>query len=130
MYGDKNNGEFKKEDEGEFIFNIVTTNGKPKTKAWSIASVVSAVLAILFSSTGWAGLVFGIIAVFFAIYSRKYLGYFNGPSIAGLILGIFGIVFSAYVLVLIYVYDTSLIDIFELGISPEPEPPSNDPGKI
>ena len=128
MYED-NNGGFKKEDDGDYIFNIVTTNGKPKTIGWSVASVVSAVLSIMFSSTGWAGLIFGIIAVFFSIYSRKYLGYFNGPSIAGLVIGIFGIVFSAYVLVLIYVYDTTFFDFLEFGL-PSEIPEGDNSGNV
>ena len=109
MY-EENNDEFKKADEGDYLYNIVTTNGKPKTTAWSVAAIISAVLSLFFSTTGWAGLAFGLVAVFFAVYSRVYLGYFNGLSIAGLIVGIFGIVFSSYVLILLYVYDASIVD--------------------
>jgi ABC-type lipoprotein release transport system permease subunit len=41
--------------------------------------------------------VLAILAIIFAIVSRRNLGYFDGFSVAGLVIGIFGLVFSLFV---------------------------------
>ena len=85
--GGYNYGEPEKINVGDMM-----TNGR-KSRAWSVASFVCAIVSIICCCIPVAGLVFGGGAILFAVISRINLGYFDGFSIAGLIVAIFGVVF-------------------------------------
>ena len=89
-------------DDAEYAYRTVMRNGRRKTMGWSVAALISGVLAILCCCLGYTGIVFGAVAVALSIFSRKKLGYFDGMAIAGLILGIFGFVFGVAMLVMTY----------------------------
>jgi hypothetical protein len=94
-------------DENDYLFKMVTDNGRPKTYGWSIASMVCGILSVI-CCFGFASIIFGILAAAFAFISRKNLGYFDGMSIAGIVLGIIG-----FILGLVLVIASSMIDIEE-----------------
>lgn len=93
------NNESSYQNEQEYAFQMVTKNGKPKTKGWAVASMVLGILSVVCCCFGWSGILMGAGAIILAIVSRRNLGYFDGMTIAGLILGIFGFVFGATVLI-------------------------------
>ena len=72
---------------------------KPKTRVWSVLSVVLAALSILCCCFDFAGIIFGVVAIVFAVISRKVLGYFDTTSIVAIIIAIFGIVLSVALLI-------------------------------
>ena len=86
----------------DYAFNTVGKNGKPKTIGWSIASLVMGIVSIITSFFGWTGLILGILAIIFAVFSRRTLGYFDRKTIVGLVLGIHGILIGITVIVLIF----------------------------
>ncbi len=86
----------------DYAFNTVGKNGKPKTIGWSIASLVMGIVSIITSFFGWPGLILGILAIIFAVFSRRTLGYFDRKTILGLVLGIHGILIGITVIVLIF----------------------------
>ena len=96
------NNESSYQNEQEYAFQMVTKNGKPKTKGWSVASMVLGILSVVCCCLGWSGILMGAGAIILAIVSRRNLGYFDGMTIAGLILGIFGFVFGATILIYTY----------------------------
>lgn len=83
-------------------YNSFSNFTKPKTRGWSVVSLVVGIISVLCCCLGWAGLVFGAVAVIASIISRRSLGYFDGLAIAGLVLGIFGIVFGGAILITSY----------------------------
>jgi O-antigen ligase len=85
----------------EYAFQTLMRNGRPKTVAWSVASLIMGIVSVVCCSLGWTGIVLGALAVIFAILSRRMLGFFDGMSIAGLVLGIFGLVFGVAVVIAI-----------------------------
>lgn len=93
------NNESSYQNEQEYAFQMVTKNGKPKTKGWAVASMVLGILSVVCCCFGWSGIMMGAGAIILAIVSRRNLGYFDGMTIAGLILGIFGFVFGATILI-------------------------------
>ena len=55
----------------------------------------------------------GVLAIVFAVVSRKTIGYFDGLAIAGLIIGIFGLVFGISNVILDYIItNTDLLSDF------------------
>lgn len=80
------------DDENDFAYTIVTTNGKHKTLLWSIGSFIISLISIALSFFGLPGAVVGIIGIVFAVLARKFLGFFNKFSLIGLFGGIFGFV--------------------------------------
>lgn len=72
---------------------------KPKTRVWSVLSVVLAALSILCCCFDFAGIIFGVIAIVLAVVSRKVLGYFDTTAIVAIIIAIFGIVLSVALLI-------------------------------
>ena len=101
-----NNGGFEnnENDQNEYgrqdyAFETLMRNGRPKTFAWSVASMVIGIISLVCCSLGWSGLMLGAAAIVFSIVSRRKLGYFDGMSVAGLILGIFGLVFGLSTLI-------------------------------
>ena len=93
-------------------YDIFTANGKPKTKGWSLASMIMGVLSVALCLFGWMGVAFGVAAIILSLVARRGLGYFDGMTIAGLITGIFGLVFGGAMLYLIY-FDPEFLHEFK-----------------
>ena len=87
----------------DYAYNTVMSNGKPKTRLWSVLSLVLGILSVVCCCIGWTGIVYGALSIIFAVISRNRLGYFDGMAIAGLVLAVFGMVFGITVLILPYV---------------------------
>ena len=117
---DSENGGYNNED---YAFQTLMRNGRPKTIAWSVASLVVGILSVVCCCFGWSGLVLGALAIVFAILSRRDLGYFDGLSIAGLVLGIFGAIFGIAMIVSTFLipeefweeYKKQLDDLYNQG---------------
>ena len=88
----------------------VFENSSSKNMGWSVASMILGIASVVSGGFGLAALITGILAIIFAVISRKKLGYFNGKAVAGLILGIFGAVFG---IVLIIVNSLMAEDFFK-----------------
>lgn len=84
----------KPDEESDFAYTVVTTNGKPKTLLWSIAALVFAILSVALGFLGWPGIILGIIGLVLSIVAWNFLGFFNRFIIIGLIASIFGTVLS------------------------------------
>ena len=103
------NGEYSSYDQNansgsggageDYAFKTVMNDGRRKTFGWSITSLVLGILSVVCCCLGWAGAIFAIGAIVFAVVARKTLGYFDGLAIAGLVLGIFGAVFSISIII-------------------------------
>ncbi len=93
------------EDENDYLFAMVTRNGRRKTYGWSVASMISGVLSVICCCTGYSGIVLGLLAIVFAIISRRNLGYFDGMSISGLALGIIGFILGLALVIAMYTMD-------------------------
>ncbi len=93
------NNENSYQKEQEYAFQMVTRNGKPKTKGWAVASMVIGIISVVCCCFGWSGIFLGAGAIILAIVSRRNLGYFDGMTIAGLILGIFGFIFGMTIVI-------------------------------
>ena len=74
--------------------NYKAVSMKPKSRAWSVASLILSIISILCCCSPIVAITSGVVALVCAIISRKTLGYFDGLSIAGLTVGIFGFVFG------------------------------------
>ena len=85
--------------DSDFAYKSVI-GGKKNTRLWSIISFVLALLSIPFCIVPVVGIITGLGAIAFSLYSKKCLGYFDGLSLAGLMIGIFGVVFSVAALIL------------------------------
>lgn len=76
----------------DYAYTVLT---RPKTRVWSILAIVFGALSVLCCCCfDFAGVVFGIASIVFAIISRKTLGYFDTTSIIAIIIAIFGIILS------------------------------------
>ncbi len=105
------NGNNNPFDEGnDYIFKMVTPSGRRKTYGWSVASMVLGILSVICCCTGYAGIVFGALAIIFAVISRKNLGYFDGMAVAGLVLGIIGFVLGAAILIASFTMDDAFFE--------------------
>ncbi|MBE6644469.1 MAG: hypothetical protein E7612_03710 [Ruminococcaceae bacterium] len=89
-------------NEQDYAFQTLDRHGKPKTVGWSVASLVMGAVSLFTCSFGWASIIFGALAIVFAVASRRILGYFDGKSIFGLILGLFGTVFGLGIIIYVY----------------------------
>ena len=90
---------------------------KPKTQAWSVASLVIGILSVLLSFLGWWALALGVASAVLAAVSRRVLGYFSGICIVGMIIGIFGTVISASVAIAGIILSTGVpvaLAVFEI----------------
>ncbi len=76
------------------------TLDRPKTMAYSVASLLLSLMSLVCCCTGAISMLFGILAVVFAILSRRHLGYFDTMALIGLIVGIVGAVFGAFAFIL------------------------------
>ena len=88
----KNNGS---ETQGDDFLYKTVMDGKEKSRVWSVASCAAAVISILCSLFPYPAIVLGALAIIFAIFSRRNIGYFDGLALAGLFIGIAGVVFGA-----------------------------------
>ena len=79
---------------------IMNDPAHPKSMVYSIIALVAGILSTVLCCTAYGGLFFGVVAVVFAIVSKKHLGYFDTMTIVGLILGIFGFLFSLVALII------------------------------
>lgn len=98
---DGSNENYGRESNNEYAFQSIMRNGKPKNIGFSVASLVVGIISVVCCCFGWT-FIMGILAIVFAVISRKNLGYFDGLSIAGLILGIFGVVFGVAIVIANY----------------------------
>ena len=97
------------ENNDDYLFKMVTNNGRRKTYGWSVAAMVSGIISVICCCTGYAGVVFGVLAIVFAIISRKNLGYFDGMAISGLVLGIIGFFLGVALIIASYTIDDEFI---------------------
>ena len=74
-------------------------DGVPRSRGWSVASMVLGILSILCCCFTYVPLVLSVLAIVFSIVSRRNLGYFDGMAIAGLVMGIIGFIFSVVAIV-------------------------------
>lgn len=102
-----NNNPF--EEGNDYLFKMVTNNGRRKTYGWSVAAMVSGIISVICCCTGYAGVIFGVAAIIFAIISRKNLGYFDGMAVAGLVLGIIGFVLGIALIIATYTIDEQFL---------------------
>lgn len=98
------NGE-EKENE-DFLFKTVM-DGKEKSRVRSVASIAIAIASLLCCIFPYPAIVLGALAIVFALFSRRNIGYFDGFALVGLIIGIAGMVFGAGALILSYVTEGS-----------------------
>jgi len=87
------------EDTEERYYEVLS-DSKPKSKIFSVISLILGIASILFGFVGWVALILGAAAVALSVVSRIKLGYFDAMGVAGLILGIFGVVFGMFYTVL------------------------------
>ena len=73
--------------------NILRDNGKPKTKFWSVVSLILSIIGTAVSFCTPYGIIACALSVGAVVLSRRVLGYFDGLSIAAIMLSVFGIVF-------------------------------------
>ncbi|MBO5009691.1 MAG: DUF4190 domain-containing protein [Clostridia bacterium] len=83
----------KQNKEEKFIYKDLFKE-KNNTRVWSLASLLAAVLSVIFCFLPVLGIILSLFSVALSVISRRVLGYFDGLSIAGLIVGIFGFVFG------------------------------------
>lgn len=88
--------------EQDYAFQTLNKYGRPKTLGWSVASLVLGAVSLFTCFFGFASIVFGVLAIAFALWARKTLGYFDGKAIIGLLLGIFGTVFGVAMVIFVY----------------------------
>ena len=98
------------EKNDDYLFQMVTGRGRRKTYGWSLASMISGIFSVICCCTGYAGIIFGVLAIVFAIISRKNLGYFDGMAIAGLVLGIIGFVLGLALIISTYTVDEDMLE--------------------
>ena len=89
---DNNQNHENQYDQPEINYKAVSM--KPKSRAWSVASLILSIISVLCCCSPIVAITAGVVALACSIVSRKTLGYFDGLSIAGLIVAIFGIVFG------------------------------------
>ncbi len=123
-YEEKKDEEMKKSVPESYYSNITTPSDgedryyeifektKHKTRGWSVAALIFAIVSVFCSYFGWVGLAFGIIAISLSVVSRVTLRYFDGMCIAGLIIGIFGIVFSTSMIVIDMLIASGTLDAY------------------
>ena len=86
----------------DYAYKTVMRGARRKTFGWSLASLIFGAASVFFGILGWAGMVFGAVAIILSLFAKRNLGYFDGMAIAGLVLGIFGSVFSLGVIIIVY----------------------------
>ncbi len=102
---DNNQNHENQYDQPEINYKAVSM--KPKSRAWSVASLILSIISVLCCCSPIIAITAGVVALACSIVSRKTLGYFDGLSIAGLIVAIFGIVFGICGIVASYIIETT-----------------------
>ena len=102
---DNNQNHENQYDQPEINYKAVSM--KPKSRAWSVASLILSIISVLCCCSAIIAITAGVVALACSIVSRKTLGYFDGLSIAGLIVAIFGIVFGICGIVASYIIETT-----------------------
>lgn len=99
--------EYGREDtqRPNYAFESLGDLSKPKTRAFSIASLVLGILSLVCCCGGFVSFALGVLAIVFAIVARRHLGYFDGMSIAGMTCGIVGAVLGLLIGILSFVGD-------------------------
>jgi hypothetical protein len=106
MDENKNNQNTDGKEGEDFLYKTVM-DGKEKSRVWSVASIAIAAASLLCCVFPYPAILLGALAIVFALFSRRNIGYFDGLAIFGLIIGIAGIVFGAGGLLLSYVTEGS-----------------------
>ena len=75
----------------DFAYTVVTTNGKPKSLIWSIAALFLGILSVVLGFFGWAGIITATVGIVLSVVAWRLLGFFNKFIILGLITSIFGL---------------------------------------
>lgn len=99
------NGQYQNNGE-DYVYKKVMLD-KQHSRAWSVASLTASIGSLLCCCFASVGIILGILAIVFAIISRRNIGYFDGLSLAGLIIGIFGTVFGVASIILSFVVEES-----------------------
>ena len=93
----------KDEKENDRAYKTVM-DGVPRSRGWSVASMILGILSILLSFIPFTGVVLGTVSIITALISRRNLGYFDGIAIAGIITGAIGSVFGIMSLVIGFLF--------------------------
>ncbi len=72
---------------------------RSRTRIWSVASIVLAILSVLLCRVYYLGIVLALASIGGAVISRKTLGFFERTSVWGIIFGTAGFVFSIFMLI-------------------------------
>lgn len=91
-YGEEENGGRGTQNRPDYAFEALGDLSKPKTRAFSIASLILGILSLVCCCGGFLSFVLGVLAIIFSVVARRHLGYFDGMSIAGMTCGIVGAV--------------------------------------
>ena len=95
-----NNGEYNNGNNGGVKYEPIDINkALPPTRGFSIASMVLGILSLITCCCVYTPILFGALAVVFALISRKKIGVLDGMSIAGLICGILGFVIGVSIII-------------------------------
>ena len=106
MDENKNNQNTDGKEGEDFLYKTVM-DGKEKSRVWSVASIAIAAASLLCCVFPYPAILLGALAIVFALFSRRNIGYFDGLAIFGLIIGIAGIVFGVGGLLLSYITEGS-----------------------
>ena len=97
----------------EDISGIVENASRPKTRAYSVLSLVIALAALLVGALGgWFGLGFSLLSLGFAASARVHLGYFDRTTVAALVLALCALVFSVASIVFVYLLESGALDAY------------------
>ncbi len=90
---------------------------KSNKRGFAVASLILGIVSVVCCCISYAGLAMAILAIIFAVVSKRKMGYFDPLAVAGLILGIVGTVFGATVVLVDVLsrfgYFGDLEDLFE-----------------
>ncbi len=113
--------------ENRYTYEAIKHDDKPKTRAYSIVSLILGIVSIFCCCSGFMPIICGILAIVFASIAKSHLGYFDGLALAGLILGIFGLLFGiAYIIGIVALnMDETFRNMIEEGLPSETPPDGN-----
>ena len=92
---DKHAAYTRVDEESDFAYTIVTTNGKPKSLVWSVLALLVGIISVVLGFFGWAGVVTAIAGLVLSVLAWRLLGFFNVYILIGLISSIFGATLGA-----------------------------------
>ena len=72
---------------------------KSRSLIWSVLSIILAALGLVLFKVYYVGILFSVVAVCFALVSRKNLGFFEKYSILGIIFGVMGFITNIFSMV-------------------------------